>query len=311
VGLRRRACGLKNGCGAWARVGRAPSLRRINNAARGAHSLSRNPERNSLMETANFASVLEHYQWQLSLLTLVGIHGLTFLGAKALLLIPTFRAADAANRAVYQSKLEIPRYKANQKLNRFWGLIYMVVIFGLILPFCLTLAPQPWWQVLVDIVVILLVYDFFYYLVHRFLFHDGGFMGGPLIWVHATHHQQRDPCRGDSSYINPIEVAMGLGLYVGTILVLSRFMGEFHVLTIILTWIAFSQINLHNHDRWNADRFPFRYLNYMYVMHHNHHAKFTGGNFATISLLYDWMFGTLDHGDGYGREARMAKVKSN
>jgi len=32
------------------------------------------------------------------------------------------------------------------------------------------------------------------------------------------------------------------------------------------------------------------------VMHHNHHATFTGGNYATISLLYDWMFGTLDDG---------------
>jgi sterol desaturase/sphingolipid hydroxylase (fatty acid hydroxylase superfamily) len=37
----------------------------------------------------------------------------------------------------------------------------------------------------------------------------------------------------------------------------------------------------------------------MAFMHHNHHAKFTGGNFATISLLYDWMFGTLDYGDEY------------
>ena len=41
-------------------------------------------------------------------------------------------------------------------------------------------------------------------------------------------------------------------------------------------------------------------------MHHNHHARFTGGNFATITLLYDWMFGTLDHGDGKLQE-RMAK----
>ena len=42
----------------------------------------------------------------------------------------------------------------------------------------------------------------------------------------------------------------------------------------------------------------------MSKMHHHHHAKFTGGNFATISLLYDWMFGTLDNGAGY-------KAKSN
>jgi sterol desaturase/sphingolipid hydroxylase (fatty acid hydroxylase superfamily) len=151
--------------------------------------------------------------------------------------------------------------------------------------------------VLRDVVIILMFYDFFYYLVHRFLFHDAGFLGGPLIWVHAVHHRQHNPCRMDSSYIHPLEVAMGLGLYAGSIFVLSRILGNFHVVTIIITWLAFSEINLHNHDLWKADRFPFRYLSYMSKMHHNHHAKFTGGNFATISLLYDWLFGTVDHGD--------------
>jgi sterol desaturase/sphingolipid hydroxylase (fatty acid hydroxylase superfamily) len=77
-------------------------------------------------------------------------------------------------------------------------------------------------------------------------------------------------------------------------------------MTIIITWIAFSEINLHNHDLWKADKFPFKYLNYMSVMHHHHHAKFTGGNFATISLLFDWLFGTYDVGQGY-KKAEVAK----
>jgi sterol desaturase/sphingolipid hydroxylase (fatty acid hydroxylase superfamily) len=59
-----------------------------------------------------------------------------------------------------------------------------------------------------DIAVILMFYDFFYYLVHRFLFHDEGFLGGPLMWVHAVHHRQHNPCRGDSSFIHPLEVAL-------------------------------------------------------------------------------------------------------
>jgi sterol desaturase/sphingolipid hydroxylase (fatty acid hydroxylase superfamily) len=137
--------------------------------------------------------------------------------------------------------------------------------------------------------------------VHRFLFHDSGFFKGPLLWVHALHHQQRNPCRLDSSYIHPLEVALGLGLYAGTIFGLSRVMGPFHVATVVATWVAFSQINLHNHDLWKSKR---GYLAYMSKMHHNHHARFTGGNFATISLLYDWMFGTLDNGEGYGKQAK-------
>jgi len=137
-----------------------------------------------------------------------------------------------------------------------------------------------------------------------------GFLGGPLMWVHAVHHRQHNPCRKDASYIHPIEVFMGLGLYVAVIFALSRFMGLFHVGTIIITWVAFSEINLHNHNLWKSDRFPFRYLNYVAQMHHNHHAKFTGGNFATISLLYDWMFGTLDYGDEGKRARNDAKLSA-
>ena len=49
-----------------------------------------------------------------------------------------------------------------------------------------------------------------------------------------------------------------------------------------------------------VDRFPFKYLKYMSDMHHVHHARFVGGNFATISLFYDWLFRTYDTGDGWG-----------
>lgn len=248
------------------------------------------------MDFRFLTSIMEHYHWQLSLLTALGIAVVTMAGKQLLMLVPEFRAAGRLNDAAYKQKMERPNYAANQKWNRKWGLFYWVVIFALILPFCLTIETQPWWRVLRDVVVILMVYDFFYYLVHRFLFHDGGFLGGPLMWVHAVHHRQHNPCRADSSYIHPLEVALGLGLYVATIFALSLVMGPFHVVTIVVTWIAFSQINLHNHDLWEADRFPFRYLSTMSRMHHNHHAKFTGGNFATISLLYDWMFGTLDNG---------------
>jgi sterol desaturase/sphingolipid hydroxylase (fatty acid hydroxylase superfamily) len=252
------------------------------------------------MDTELFAGLLENYEWKLSLITAIGIAATTIVGKRLLMLVPAFRSAAKLNRQAFEQKMARPNYAANQRWNRKWGLFYWLVIFVLILPFCLTAKPEPWWQIGLDIFAILMVYDFFYYLVHRFLFHDGNFLGGPLMHIHAVHHRQHNPCRGDSSFIHPLEVAMGLGLYIGVIFVLSRFMGDFHVGTVIVTWVAFSQINLHNHDLWTADRFPFGYLSYASQMHHNHHARFTGGNFATISPLFDWMFGTLDHGQGYG-----------
>lgn len=257
------------------------------------------------MNNPTMASLLAQYHLLWSIYAAVGIMVVSFICRRLFVLaVPTFKEASELNERTFREKMQKPGYAANQKWNRKWGLLDWVVIFGLIVPFCVTLEPQPWWRILRDMLVILMFYDFFYYFVHRFLFHNNGFLGGPLVWVHAVHHRQHNPCRMDSSYIHPLEVAMGLGLYAGSIFILSRFMGNFQVVTIIFTWIAFSEINLHNHDLWQArDRFPFKYLNYMSVMHHNHHAKFTGGNYATISLLYDWMFGTLDNGEGYKTKA--------
>lgn len=247
----------------------------------------------------SMTTLLENYHLGLSLLAWAGIMGLTILGRKLVPMIPAFKEAQAINQKAYEKKMQREFYAANQKLNRKWGLIDQALIFLVIMPFCLTLEAQPWWKILLDMFVILMFYDFFYYLTHRFLFHDGGVFGGPLMWVHAVHHQQNNPCRQDSSYIHPLEIAIGLGLYAASIFVLSLIMGEFHVITIIVTWLAFSEINLHNHDLWNQERFPFKYLSYMSKMHHHHHAKFTGGNYATITLLYDWLFGTYDTGQGY------------
>lgn len=255
------------------------------------------------MDSQFLATAWTHYNWHLSLLVLVSVIALPWLFGFVTRLNPTVRAASQLNRDTLAAKMAKPHYAANQRWNRKWSGVFLLVIFGGIVPFCLTADPQPWWRVLRDMAVILMVYDFFYYLTHRFVFHNGGWFDGPLMWMHAVHHRQHNPCRWDSSYIHPLEVAIGLGLYVATIAALSLVFGPFHFATIIVTWIAFTEINLHNHDRWTEDRFPFKYADYASRLHHHHHARFTGGNFATITPLYDWMFGTLDHGDGYPAEA--------
>lgn len=243
-------------------------------------------------------TLASHYHPLLSLYAGLGIIALSLIARAAFRLVPVMREAQDLNAATFREKMTRPHYAANQAWNRRWSLLFLVVIFGGILPFCLTAAPQPWWRLPRDGFVILMVYDFVYYLTHRFVFHDSAGMKGPLMWMHAVHHRQHNPCRWDASYIHPLEVAIGLGLYILTIFVLARVLGDFQVPTIVLTWFAFTEINLHNHDLWEVDRFPFRTMATMARMHHNHHASFTGGNYATISLLYDWMFGTLDHGDG-------------
>ncbi|MFT3931493.1 MAG: sterol desaturase family protein [Spongiibacteraceae bacterium] len=256
------------------------------------------------MDTSIFSTLAAHYEWKLSLIALVAIMGIPFVFKHVLAMIPTIKRAQELNKQVADKKMERKVYSENQKWNKKWASLYLVVAFAGVLPFCLTTETQAWWKFLVDVFVILMVYDFFYYLTHRFLFHESNGVQGPLMWMHAIHHQQNNPCRLDSSYIHPLEVAIGLGLYVATIFGLSFVLGNFHVGTIIVTWIAFSEINLHNHDRWESDKFPFKYLNYASVMHHNHHVRFTGGNFATITLFYDWLFGSYDTGNGWGKNKR-------
>src|SRR5690625_2838242 len=246
----------------------------------------------------------EHYHWQLSLYAALGIMAVTFVGKRLLLLVPEFRDIQRLNKEAAERQQGKSYWPPVRRRSHLWGGLTQLAIFVFILPFCLTLDAQPWWKYPLDIFVILMVYDFFYHLTHRFLFHNSGNFKGPLLWVHAIHHQQKNPCRADSSYLHPLEAAMGLLLYAGCILGLSLIMGPFHLVTIIITWVAFSEINLHNHDLQEIDRFPFRYLKYASDMHHIHHARFTAGNFATISLFYDCLFGTLDKGEGYEKEAK-------
>lgn len=260
------------------------------------------------METSLLSSVIENYQWQLSLYALVAILAVHLVGRFLVGLIPAMRETSQLNKAAAKDRVARSYYPGIQNRSKFWGLLTQLAVFIFILPFCITLEPQPWWRVILDVVIILMFYDFFYYLTHRFLFHNNGFLGGPLVWVHAVHHQQKNPCRMDSNYLHPIETSMGLALYGGCIGVLALMMGPFHLVTIIITWAAFSEINQHNHNLMEVDRPPYKYLKYMSHMHHVHHAKFTGGNYATISLFYDWLFGTYDKGDGYKKAGAERKA---
>lgn len=249
---------------------------------------------------ALLSTITENYRLDLSLYTLVGMAlGLGTIHVLAGL-FPVIARERLINKEAFRKKMQRGHYADNQKVNSRWIVMHMMVIFFGIIPFVVTLDRQPWWSYPVDIFVLLMVYDFFYYLTHRFLYHDSAFFGGPLKSIHAVHHQQVNPCRNDATYIHPIEAALGLYLFVVCIVAISVFMGKFHLASVIVAWTLYGEINLQNHTLWKEDRFPFKYLNHISKMHHYHHAKFTGGNFALVSLFYDWLFGSYDTGSGYG-----------
>jgi sterol desaturase/sphingolipid hydroxylase (fatty acid hydroxylase superfamily) len=258
------------------------------------------------MNTSLFSVSLEHYEWRLTLYTVAAILAILIVGRYFLYLLPGLRQTKQLNRTTAKERMSRDFYVRIQRRSGLWGLLFQLAYVVLVLPFVLTAEARPWWRMLFDIFAILMVYDFVYYLTHRFLFHAGP-LGGPLMWMHAVHHQQKNPCRLDSNYLHPLETCIGLALYGGTVAFLAALMGGFQVVTIVATYVLFLEINQHNHDLTEIDRFPFKYFHRAAYMHHVHHARFTGGNFGTISLLYDWLFGTYDTGGGWGKNEQESR----
>jgi sterol desaturase/sphingolipid hydroxylase (fatty acid hydroxylase superfamily) len=232
----------------------------------------------------------ENYNWLGALLALGGSVALIKLSRFFLFKVPALDNMRGINREKDQEKWKKPKYPPVVKATQKVGLASNVVFFLLILPFCVTLEVQPVWKVLLDIFVILMFYDFFYYLAHRFWFHGQG----KMRQVHAVHHQARNPTYLDAHYVHPLETFIGLALYLVSIAVLAPVLGPFSAVTIILTFVIYTQINIINHTFVDLDYFPFKTLTWITRKHHVHHENMHKGNYATITLFYDRIFGTLD-----------------
>ena len=229
------------------------------------------------------------FDWRAGLVLIVAIVALTRLGHLLAFRIPAIQRMRQLNREEDRKRLAKPKYPPVVRLNNRIGLATNLVFFVAAAPFCVTLAAQPLWKYALDIAAILMVYDFFYYLTHRFVFH-----GPILLKVHGLHHQARDPSHIDAYYVHPLETLIGIALYMGTIVGLAFLMGPFHALSVAVAFVIFTQLNIINHTRVELPRFPFRTLTWITRKHHVHHENMQKGNYATITLLYDRLFGTLD-----------------
>ena len=154
----------------------------------------------------------------------------------------------------------------------------------------MSLEPRPLWRYGVEIVAVLMVYDFMYYLTHRFVFH-----GKLLRKVHALHHQVRKPTYIDALYVHPLETTIGLALYLGSIPLIAGLAGApLNAFSIAIATLIFTQGNTINHTYVNLPRFPFKTLDYITGVHAAHHVDMNQGNFATLTMIYDRLFGTYE-----------------
>ena len=215
---------------------------------------------------------------------------LTKIARYLVFLVPAFQKTRELNREKDVLKLAKPDYPpvlaGSKKVGLFLNLGFLIMVA----PFALTLESQAWWRYPFDIFMIVMVYDFFYYLMHRFLLHGQT----RLRQVHALHHRARKPTYIDSLYVHWIENIMGLGLFIVTIGSLGLYFGGIHSVSVALAFLLWTNQNTINHVEIDLPHFPFKILNYLTNKHQVHHENMHMGNYASITPLYDFIFGTLD-----------------
>ena len=236
------------------------------------------------------------YDWKAGMALIVMVVALGKFGRWLVFKVPAFQGVREQNRALDKERLGRDKYPPMIKRSIRAGMWTNLAFFFVMAPLVVSFEPRPLWRGLFDIVLILMVYDFFYYLTHRFLFHaahDSRFAVLRFFRrVHAVHHQARDPSHIDAFYVHPVETTIGQLLFHFTVLGLGVALGGFHVVSVAIASLVYIQLNTFNHVKFELP--GYKVLNWISFKHHVHHIDMQKGNYATITLLYDKLFGTLD-----------------
>ncbi|MAG30644.1 MAG: hypothetical protein CL908_07115 [Deltaproteobacteria bacterium] len=230
------------------------------------------------------------YDWLAAIFYIVITIGVSKVGPWLVSQVPALEEMRQLNRAADREKMSRESFRTAVKINMKTAMWTNYAFYAAILPFSVSFTSRPIWQHLLEIVAILAIFDFMYYLAHRFLFHDG-----PLRKVHALHHQAHTPTFIDAQYVHPVETCLGLSLFLISIPIVALIEGApLNTLSVTLAAVIFTQINTINHTYVNLPRFPYRSLNYLTGIHATHHVDMTKGNFATLTMAYDRLFGTYE-----------------
>ncbi|MFO7565527.1 MAG: sterol desaturase family protein [Enhygromyxa sp.] len=139
-------------------------------------------------------------------------------------------------------------------------------------------------EIIADVVATLLLYDFLYYFMHRFLFHEWKL----LRKVHVVHHTNKQPTAFESLYVHPVENAMGLGL----LMICTLIVGPVSLPAFAVILAVYSFLNLVIHSGLSFERIGLRAFGYMARKHARHHSSMRAGNYASITPLPDLLFDT-------------------
>src|SRR5690606_19862910 len=105
-------------------------------------------------------------------LTFVGLLiALTLVGNFVIFRIPIFVAMREENRAADKQKMERASFREAVRVNNRAAMWTNLLFYVAVLPFSIGFDARPLWRHALEIVAVLLVFDFMYYWTHRSLFH--------------------------------------------------------------------------------------------------------------------------------------------
>jgi|COG998Drversion2_1049125.scaffolds.fasta_scaffold58678_2 sterol desaturase/sphingolipid hydroxylase (fatty acid hydroxylase superfamily) len=210
-------------------------------------------------------------------------------GVAQAVLLHTYRSKDAQK---YLISDDPHRSKSDRELQ--WRVrlntgVSIVLIFAVMFGLGKYLyydRPIPAWRYVLEAVTVILIYDFAYYFMHRYPFHEWKILRG----VHSVHHAARNPRYIDSLLLHPVETILGLGLFFGS----AALVGGVHIYTMAALFTAYTAFNILNHAGVDFPHFPFKTLGVLAAKHDRHHHSMLSGNYASITPLPDIIFGTVE-----------------
>jgi sterol desaturase/sphingolipid hydroxylase (fatty acid hydroxylase superfamily) len=219
--------------------------------------------------------------------TLILIPGLIVLGGVTAGGVAASRSeAGRKIREENNRKLSDPKYRRRVRTSQLVSNALVVAFAVGLGRLVIHVKPEPIWRMALEVVAILMLYDFMYYLMHRFLFHGWAV----LRRVHAVHHTARRPTAMDSLLLHPVENFLGLALFALSLCLV----GPVHLAAFAVAFSIYSGLNIVNHAHFDLPFFPFRTASYLARTHAKHHLSMKHGNYSTITPLFDLLFGTLE-----------------
>lgn len=150
------------------------------------------------------------------------------------------------------------------------------------------LSVPPWWMVIFQVIILMLVDDAWFYLIHRHL-HTNKTL---YKRIHKLHHEAFAPVPIEYIYAHPLEWSSGALGPVFAITGILLWQGEMSAYVLIgwQSWRVLHELDIHSGLRSPLTaRIPL----WASMKHHDlHHARPTQGNYASSFTIWDKVFGT-------------------